>query len=93
MNILKILRGTNSDDKRNGTIGVVKKMVERNAVGAIATHDLEVCLTTNEYPNYLCNKCFEVEILNDNLHFDYRLKTGVSKNKSATFLMEKMEII
>jgi ABC-type multidrug transport system fused ATPase/permease subunit len=89
----EILRGTNSDDKRNGTIGVVKKMVERNAVGAIATHDLEVCLTTNEYPNYLCNKCFEVEILNDNLHFDYKLKTGVSKNKSATFLMEKMEII
>ena len=89
----EILRGTNSDDKREGTIEVVKKMVEMQAVGAIATHDLEVCNTTNSYPDYLINKCFEVEILEDNLHFDYRLRNGVSQNKSATFLMEKLGVI
>ena len=68
-------------------------MVEMQAVGAIATHDLEVCNTTNSYPDYLINKCFEVEILEDNLHFDYRLRNGVSPNKSATFLMEKWGVI
>jgi DNA mismatch repair ATPase MutS len=45
----EILRGTNSDDKRNGTIEVVKKVIANKAIGAIATHDIEVCLTTNEY--------------------------------------------
>ena len=89
----EILRGTNSDDKRNGTIEVVKKVIANKAIGAIATHDIEVCLTTNYYPNILTNKCFEVEISNDELHFDYTLRDGICKNKSATFLMKKMGVI
>ena len=89
----EILRGTNSDDKRSGTIGVVKKMIESRAIGAIATHDVEVCLTTSEYPQQLSNQCFEAEIINDDLYFDYKLRPGICKNKSATFLMKKMEII
>ncbi|MRX41638.1 DNA mismatch repair protein [Flavobacterium sp. LC2016-23] len=89
----EILRGTNSDDKRNGTIEVVKKIIARKAIGAIATHDIEVCLTTNEYPETLTNQCFEVEIQNNDLHFDYKLRSGICKNKSATFLMQKMGVI
>ena len=89
----EILRGTNSDDKRNGTIEVVKKVIAKNAIGAIATHDIEVCLTTNEYPDILTNQCFEVEIQNNELHFDYKLRNGICKNKSATFLMQKMGVI
>jgi len=89
----EILRGTNSDDKRNGTIEVVKKVIAQNAIGAIATHDIEVCLTTNEYPDMLSNQCFEVEIQNNELHFDYKLRSGICKNKSATFLMQKMGVI
>lgn len=89
----EILRGTNSDDKRNGTIEVLKKVIAKKAIGVIATHDIEVCLTTNQYPEILSNNCFEVEIKNDDLHFDYKLRKGICKNKSATFLMKKMEII
>ena len=89
----EILRGTNSDDKRNGTIEVVKKVIAKKAIGAIATHDIEVCLTTNEFPQILTNKCFEVEIKNDELHFDYQLREGICQNKSATFLMKKMGVI
>ena len=89
----EILRGTNSDDKRNGTIEVIKKVITKKAIGAIATHDIEVCLTTNEYPESLVNKCFEVEIKNNDLHFDFVLREGVCKNKSATFLMKKIGVI
>jgi DNA mismatch repair ATPase MutS len=89
----EILRGTNSDDKRTGTVEVVKKIISKNAIGAIATHDLKVCDTTAEFPNQLTNKCFEVEIVNDELFFDYKLREGVCKNKSATFLMQKMGVI
>jgi len=89
----EILRGTNSDDKRNGTIEVVKKVIAKKAIGAIATHDIEVCLTTNDFPTLLTNQCFEVEIVNDELYFDYKLRNGICKNKSATFLMEKMGVI
>lgn len=89
----EILRGTNSDDKRNGTIEVVKKVIGKKAIGAIATHDIEVCLTRNDYPNILTNKCFEVEIVNNELYFDYKLRDGICKNRSATFLMKKMGVI
>jgi VIT1/CCC1 family predicted Fe2+/Mn2+ transporter len=89
----EILRGTNSDDKRTGTVEVVKKIISKNAIGAIATHDLKVCDTTAEFPDKLTNKCFEVEIVDNELYFDYKLREGICKNKSATFLMEKMGVI
>ena len=68
-------------------------MIEFKSIGAIATHDLEVCNTTDEFPNQLTNQCFEVEIINNELHFDYALRSGICKNKSATFLMKKMGVI
>jgi DNA mismatch repair ATPase MutS len=89
----EILKGTNSDDKQSGTIGVIKKVIAQNGTGVIATHDIEVCNTSNEYPQYLKNECFEVQITNDELVFDYTLHEGICQNKSATFLMKKMEII
>jgi DNA mismatch repair ATPase MutS len=87
----EILRGTNSDDKRNGTIEVVKKVIANKAIGAIATL-YRVCLTTNEY-RILTNKCLKSEIENDELHFDYKLGDGICRNKSATFLMKKRKLI
>jgi len=89
----EILRGTNSEDKRTGTIKVIKRMIVLNAVGAIATHDIEVCNLTDEYPEKLINRCFEAQIENNELYFDYCLRDGICKNKSATFLMEKMGVI
>lgn len=89
----EILRGTNSDDKRNGTIEVVKQLVAKKGIGIIATHDLEVCETTQLYPDYLSNNCFEVEIKDNDLYFDYTLRNGICKNKSATFIMKKLKVI
>jgi len=89
----EILRGTNSDDKQMGTIKVIKKMVGLNVVGAIATHDIEVCDTALQYPDKLVNRCFEVQIIDNELYFDYKLRDGICKNKSATFIMEKMGVV
>ena len=89
----EILRGTNSDDKRSGTVGYIKKLLSHNAMGIIATHDLSVCEITADYPEKLTNKHFEVEITDDELHFDYKLRDGICKNKSATFIMKKMNIV
>ena len=88
----EILRGTNSDDKRTGTIEVVKKIHKLGGLGIIATHDLEVCNVSRQLDG-VANKRFEVEITNDQLTFDYKLLDGVCENKSATFLMEKMGVI
>lgn len=89
----EILKGTNSDDKKTGTIGVIEKLHNLNVNGMIATHDLEVCKTTENHLETMENKCFEVEIINNELHFDFKLKSGICQNKNATFIMKKMEII
>lgn len=89
----EILRGTNSDDKKTGTIGVIEKVIQFRVFGIIATHDLEVCNTAYKHPQLLTNKCFEVEFTQDELHFDYTLRDGICKNKSATFIMTKHGII
>ncbi|TDS50943.1 MutS-related protein [Myroides indicus] len=89
----EILRGTNSDDKQSGTIGVILKLIQEKTYGIIATHDLEVCNVTYQFPDILINKCFEVEIKNEDLFFDYKIRDGICKNKNATFIMKKMEII
>jgi hypothetical protein len=89
----EILRGTNSDDKQTGTIKLIEQIIEYKGMGIIATHDLEVCSLTNNYSDYLENSCFEVEIKDNKLNFDYKLRPGICKNKSASFLMKQMEII
>jgi hypothetical protein len=89
----EILRGTNSNDKRAGTQGLIKHLIAKNAVGIIATHDLVISEMKQAYPDYLANHCFEAEIINDELRFDYKLRTGVCQQMSAAFLMKKMGII
>ncbi|MHC5353577.1 MutS-related protein [Myroides sp. LJL115] len=89
----EILRGTNSEDKQSGTIGVILKLISQKTYGIIATHDLEVCNITYDYPQILTNKCFEVEIKQEDLFFDYKIREGVCQNKNATFIMKKMQII
>jgi hypothetical protein len=89
----EILRGTNSNDKHNGTIGLIRKLVSANACGIIATHDLTVSKLEAESNHYIANMCFESEIINDELVFDYKLKEGVCTRLSASFLMKKMGVI
>jgi len=89
----EILRGTNTKDKLTGSIGILKKLMSLNAMVIIATHDLSIAELENEYSGVVMNSCFEVELTNDQLFFDYKLKTGISRKLNASFLMKKMEII
>lgn len=89
----EILRGTNSDDKHSGTVTVLKRMVELKAIGAMATHDLAICDVTGDYPDELVNKCFESEVVDGELKFDYMIRDGVCRNRNATFLLQSHGII
>lgn len=88
----EILRGTNSADKQKGSLGLIKQLLRLNASGIIATHDLELGKLINSFPDNINNKRFEVEIINNELVFDYKIKDGISQNLNATFLMKKMGI-
>ncbi len=89
----EMLKGTNSRDKHTGSVGLVKQLIKRGAVGLVATHDVELGQLIREYPDNIENKCFEVEITGEKLHFDYLLRSGISQNLNATFLMKQMGIM
>ncbi len=89
----EILRGTNTKDKQLGSLGLLEKLISQNAVAIIATHDLEIGKLEVTHPEIVTNYCFEVELENDQLVFDYKLKRGISSKLNASFLMKKMEII
>ncbi len=89
----EMLKGTNSIDKLNGSIELIKKLLHLKAVALIATHDLKLSEMEEEYPQQVYNKCFEIRIKNDELIFDYKLSDGVTETMNATFLMKKMGII
>ncbi|PWH83617.1 DNA mismatch repair protein MutS [Algibacter marinivivus] len=88
----EILKGTNSTDKAIGSKKFVEKLVASNATGIIATHDLSLCDIAKEL-NDVKNYYFDAEIINDELHFDYKLKVGICQNMNASFLLKKMEIV
>jgi hypothetical protein len=89
----EILRGTNSEDKTYGSEQFIKKLIRYRCLTLFATHDLTLSRLEEELPKQVSNYCFESTIRNGELLFDYTLQRGVAKNKNASFLMEKMEII
>ncbi|MEI7828180.1 MAG: hypothetical protein WCI31_00350 [Prolixibacteraceae bacterium] len=89
----EILRGTNTKDKQTGSLGLLEKLISLKAVVLIATHDLTLGEMERNYPDIVTNNCFEVELTNDQLTFDYKLKNGISQKLNASFLMKKMGII
>jgi hypothetical protein len=89
----EILKGTNSEDKLSGSRKLIEHFLQYRCLGMIATHDLELGLMEGTYPQKISNYCFESTIREDQLFFDYRIREGVARNKNATFLMQKMQII
>jgi len=88
----EMLKGTNSADKLEGSKELTKQLIRIRANGIIATHDLKLTDLEEEFPQYIHTFCFEIEIENDNLIFDYKLQKGVTRTMNALFLMRKMGI-
>ena len=89
----EILRGTNTKDKHLGSVGLLNKLMSYKAVVFIATHDLAIGEMEKTNPETIKNYCFEVELQDDQLSFDYTLKRGISQKLNASFLLQKMKII
>jgi len=88
----EILKGTNSNDRHTGSKALIKQLINDGGSGIIATHDLELGALEATYGGAIENLCMEVEVENDKLTFDYKIKKGVSQSFNATALMRNMGI-
>ena len=88
----EILRGTNSLDRHTGSAALIKQLIKHNAACIIATHDIELAKLKDEYPQNIINYHFDVQVSNEELYFDYRLKEGICTSLNASILMKKIGI-
>ena len=88
----EILKGTNSNDRHRGSRALIQQLLRYNGAGLISTHDLALAKMEEELDGNLENISFEVDVIDDQLSFDYKLKKGVSKSFNATNLMRNIGI-
>ena len=71
----------------------LEKILQLKGTGIIATHDLALTDLEKKHPDKIKNLCFEIEIDNTKINFDYKLSDGVTQKMNAMLLMEQMGII
>lgn len=84
----EMLRGTNSVDKYLGSKAIIKKLIEMDGQGMVATHDLQLSKLADEYPDALENYHFDIQIQDGEMLFDYKLKDGECKIFNASLLLK-----
>ena len=89
----EMLRGTNSVDKYLGSKAIIKKLIDLRGRGMLATHDLQLSELINDYPGYLKNYHFDIQVQGSEMLFDYKLKNGACTIFNASMLLKGIGIV
>ncbi len=88
----EIFRGTNSLDRITGARTVLKNLSKEWIIGLISTHDFELCDLENDGRYKIQNYYFTEHYIDDQLKFDYVLRSGRCKTANARYLMKMVGI-
>jgi len=83
----ELFHGTNSHDRLLGAEGVLRSLLDRGAIGLITTHDLALTAIADQLAPRAMNVHFQDWFDNDEITFDYRMKTGPVTRSNALALM------
>lgn len=88
----EILKGTNSHDRHQGAMALIRQLHQRQAAGFVSTHDLELGNMEQELPGSVQNFSFNSYFEDGKLRFDYTLRPGICQSFNASQLMRQMGI-
>ena len=88
----EMLRGTNSVDKYLGSKAVIQQLISKKGVGMVATHDLQIAELEKQYPDYIRNFYFDIQVKEGEMLFDYKIKHGECKTFNASLLLRQIGI-
>lgn len=88
----EILRGTNSEDKRQGTRAFLIKLFQHDMKCIAATHDIDIADLTAKDSGFKA-MYFESGYNGESLTFDYKLRNGVCTSPNATQLLKLKKLI
>jgi MutS domain V len=86
----EVLQGTNSNDRRIGTQGILAGFLKRGAIGIVSTHDLALTEIGVSIPEALQNMHFQDELKDGRISFDYILRPGVVTKSNGLELMRSI---
>lgn len=84
----EIFKGTNSYDRHIGAKMLLKQLYKNKAIGLVSTHDLELGEMEKETLGNVLNYHFKEYYERGEIHFDYKLRRGVSTTRNAIYLMK-----
>ncbi|MEC7525459.1 MAG: DNA mismatch repair protein MutS [Myxococcota bacterium] len=87
----ELLRGTNAKARHLGARAVVRHLLDRDAMGFVATHDVALSELEHERDG-VSNVHFTDVIADGVMTFDYRLRPGVVKTSNALRLLAQVGI-
>jgi hypothetical protein len=88
----ELFRGTNSRDRIIGAISVLKNLNTNWIIGFISTHDFELCNLQKETAGKVVNYHFTESYVNNEIQFDYQLRSGRCTTTNAKYLMKMVGI-
>jgi DNA mismatch repair ATPase MutS len=88
----EILHGTNSQERQIGARWVLARLLELSAVGAVSTHDIELCRLDAPLMDQVDQFHFRETVENGAMRFDYALRPGSVSGGNALRLMRQLGI-
>ena len=88
----ELLRGTNSFDKRTGSIAIIKNIIKNKSSAIIATHDLSIANNSFDNNDNIRKYHFDIMVKENHMFFDYKLKEGVCQSTNASLLLKEIGI-
>jgi len=83
----EILHGTNSNERQIGARWLLSELVEKNAIGAVSTHDVELCRLPPHLMDHVLQCHLRESVEAGKMTFDYRLRPGPVSGGNALRLM------
>lgn len=86
----EMLRGTNSKDKFDGSKVFIEKMIKMKIPVLFATHDLMLSELEKVNSSSVRNFHFDIQLLGEEMAFDYQLKQGPCTKFNAAVLLKQI---
>lgn len=84
----EVLHGTNSRERQVGARWVLSELIARGAIGAVSTHDMELCRLPDELMASVEQVHFQESVKDGAMTFDYKLRSGPVTAGNALRLMK-----
>jgi DNA mismatch repair protein MutS len=89
----ELFKGTNVQDAMKCSSAVIEGLLKmQNSLFILSTHLYEIGEDLKKYPN-IHFKYFETAVINDQLHFSYQLKDGISNDRLGYLILRKEGVV